>query len=428
MQVTGADPSNWPGFDNPPLDGVADGVGYYKMDEPSTLMATLIKRVEPSYISGAETPRTRQTYTLALKQVIAKDAVTRSIIKHKVEWSSAYTTDLMTVVTSEELIPDNEKRTRFQERKDELDFWEEVTGMGTNEAYYFHPLAFIDNMMRMEAYYEAVIHVTSEIKTAIVLNANGSVASAPDQGGYNGLANGYTNNNNIYSKKRNNDLSWFPTFKAYFYRGIGTEAKAKLAKDIENGNRKFAETNILELARHTKYTTDNDENIGGTNGSYNKDSPVPPTAENHFYEVRYRLSGTYRYRISSLREEYPAAFPDVPNNSELSSGFARIIPRLGANIIERDHISFDPWWSNSLEGCLGVRNGSGGSVPLSAGFTNKYKNISNHIEEILPELKGVYGRLYATVPSTVTEYTQHTKVWVQIDSLPDADYIINGGE
>ena len=305
-------------------------------------------------------PRTRQTYALALKQVIAKDAVARS---------------------------------------------------------------------RMVAYYEAVIHVTSEIKTAIVLNADGSVASSPDIGGYNGLANGYTVGSNIYSKKKSGTKSHFPTFKAYIYRGIGTEAKAKLAKDIENGNRKFAESNILELARHTKTTTANSVNTGGTNGSYNKDSPVPPTAEESFYEVRYRLSSTYRYRISSLREEYPAAFPDVSNNSELSSGFARIVPRLGANIIKRDNISFDPWKSKDLEGCFGVMSGSGSyAIAMTGTSASKYINISEFLEGKVPELKGVYGRLYATVPSVVTEYTQHTRVWVQINSLPDVDHIINGGE
>ncbi|HIO97923.1 MAG TPA: SH3 domain-containing protein, partial [Leucothrix sp.] len=134
VKVIGADPSIWPGFDNPPLDATADGVGYYKRDEPSTLMATLLKRVEPSYVSGTETPKVRASYVSAAKQMIAKDAVARSIIKHKVEWSSTYTADLMTVVTSEELIPDAEKRTRFQERKEELDFWDEVTGVGTSEA------------------------------------------------------------------------------------------------------------------------------------------------------------------------------------------------------------------------------------------------------------------------------------------------------
>jgi len=284
-------------------------------------------------------------------------------------------------------------------------------------------------MMRMEAYYEAVIHVTSEIKTAIVLNANGTVNSSQsfDSGGHNDLENGHTANSNVYSKKKSNTKSWFPTFKGYIYRGIGSEAKAKLSKDLENNNRNLSEEEILEFARHTKYKKDKDDNII-SNRDYNSGNPVPPTANNKFYEVNFRLSTTYRYRISTPKEDYSAAFPAVTNNQELTSGLETIVARSGVNVA-RTAVSFDPWKSKSLEGCLGVMSGSGSyAVAMTGTNASRYLNISEFLEGKVPELKGVYGRLHANQPSVVTEYDKHTRVWLKVESLPDVDYIINGGE
>ncbi|OWP83051.1 hypothetical protein BWK59_12590 [Flavobacterium davisii] len=270
---------------------------------------------------------------------------------------------------------------------------------------------------------EAVIHITSEIATEIEVDKNGKVISYPDYGAFNQQDEFYYGGK-LYSKEiliKGKKKSPFPTFKVYIYRG-NTEGEAikKLKQDIKFNTHENAEDTVLEIARHS-----------AKNLNYKKSGPVPPNTLENLYRIKYSKAEnkkhkvSYRYRIV---DNNSTNFPVIENyKDEYVKG--------AMNLGSRTSISIDPWLSDSLEGCIGLR-GVGGSNHPSCEETIKkqdkenykyiYHSINNYLEDIIPELTGVYGRRGFSSSSgttTVNEstYKEEINVFVLVDHLPDID-------
>ena len=149
---------------------------------------------------------------------------------------------------------------------------------------------------------EAVLYVSSEIATEIVVDRNGKITSYPDYGGFNGM-NEYKENGELYCKKLPNGKSAFPLYKLYIYRGNKTgEAVKKLKQDLENKTRENAESTILTIARHAQTN----------NKNYGKNGPIPPNTINSLYRVRYMQAWngkgkeSFRYRFVDNNTSNPA--------------------------------------------------------------------------------------------------------------------------
>ena len=266
---------------------------------------------------------------------------------------------------------------------------------------------------------EAVIYVTNEIATPIKVDKNGNLISYPDYGTYNGMSE-YKEGNNIYCKKISTSKSAFPTYRAYIYRGKKQgEAVKKLKQDIENNTHENAESTILEVARHSGDQNKNTLTQGG---------PIPSSPINKMFRIRYKTatnhSGktSYRYRIV---DDIATNFTVVKNiENEVSSG--------SMSIGSRSSISIDPWKSNSLIGCLGIRGKEGGNHSSyseeigdqsASNYKNIYHTLNNYLETIVPELTGVYGRRgYSSdgkIKVAVSKYDKEIKVFVLVDPLPE---------
>ena len=274
---------------------------------------------------------------------------------------------------------------------------------------------------------EAVIYVTNEIATEIKVDKDGKVVSYPDYGVYNGMSE-YKEDNKIYCKtatRKNKKgkivtVSIFPTYKAYIYRGkkIG-EAIKKLKQDIANNTRENAESTVLEVARHSGDQNKNTLTQGG---------PTPSSSISKMFRIRYKTASnhsgktSYRYRIV---DDIASNFTVVKNvKQEVSSG--------GMSIGSRSSISIDPWISQALIGCLGIRGQGGGNHSSCAqemndqsasNYKNIYHSLNNYLETIIPELTGVYGRRgYSSsgkVNVAISKYDKETRVYVLIDPLPE---------
>ena len=274
---------------------------------------------------------------------------------------------------------------------------------------------------------EAIIYVTNEIASEIKVDKDGKIISYPDYGVYNGIKE-YKEGEKIYCKtttRKNRKgkimtISVFPTFKAYIYRGkkIG-EALQKLKQDIENKTYENAETTILEVARHSGEQNKNTLTQGG---------PIPSSSINKMFRIRYKTATnhagkvSYRYRIV---DDVAANFTVVKDvKSEVSSG--------SMSIGNRSSISIDPWISQALIGCLGIRATGGGNHSSCAkemedqsasNYKNIYHSLNNYLESVIPELTGVYGRRgYSStgkINVLASEYDKETKVYVLIDPLPE---------
>ena len=268
---------------------------------------------------------------------------------------------------------------------------------------------------------EAVLYITSEIATEIVVDKNGKITSYPDYGGYNGIDE-YQEGGKIYTKKLPDGKSAFPVYKMYIYRGNKAgEAVKKLKQDIENKTHENAEKNIITVARHAQTN----------NKDYGKSGPVPPNTLNSLYRLKYKHATndagkeSYRYRIVDNNTSNFPVSKDIKNEVENGS------MTLGS----RGSISIDPWKSKDLIGCVGIRNLDGGNHSSCSArmtkenikSTTKYKfiyhSLNNYLESVIPELTGIYGRrgfsYSGDVNVKISDYKEETKVFVLVDPLPE---------
>jgi flagellum-specific peptidoglycan hydrolase FlgJ len=268
---------------------------------------------------------------------------------------------------------------------------------------------------------EAIIYVTSEIATAIEVDKNGEIVSYPDSGAFNGQEE-YKEGDKIYCKKISSTKSAFPTYKTYVYRGnVVGEALKKLKQDLEHKTFKNAESTVLELARHTL----------SNNKNYLKEGPTPPNSVDKLYRLSYKTATnskdkvSYRYRIVDLNA---ANFPVIKDyKKEYQNG--------AMSLGTRGSISIDPWNSNGLIGCVGIRGSKGVNHPSTKETYSKqdkinykyiYHSINNYLEGVIPELTGIYGRRgFSTTEGTVkvaaSTYDHEVKVYILIDPLPEID-------
>ena len=148
------------------------------------------------------------------------------------------------------------------------------------------------------------------------------------------------------SKKISATKSAFPLYKMYIYRGskIG-EAVKKLKQDIENKTHENAESTVLTIARHAQ----------SNNKDYGKSGPLPPNTINKLYRVRYMQAWnhankeSFRYRIVD----------DNASNLKPLNDFKKEVSSGAMTLGNRGSISIDPWNSNGLIGCIGVRSADG---------------------------------------------------------------------
>lgn len=265
---------------------------------------------------------------------------------------------------------------------------------------------------------EAVLYITSEIATEIVVDKNGKITSYPDYGGFNGM-NEYKEGDKIYAKKLPNGKSAFPLFKMYIYRGnkIG-EAVQKLKQDIENKTHENAEPTILTVARHAQKN----------NKNYNSEGPLPPNTIKSLYRIRYMQAWnhagkeSFRYRIVS----------DNNSNMKPINDFREEVSKGAMSLGSRGSISIDPWSSAGLIGCVGIRKSDGKTHPScekeypnqdATNYKFIYHALNNYLESIIPELTGVYGRRgYSSngkVAVAESTYKEEIKVFVLADPLPE---------
>ncbi len=266
---------------------------------------------------------------------------------------------------------------------------------------------------------EAVIYITNEIATAIEVDKNGKLVSYPDKGYYNGQLE-FKEGDKIYCKKISATQSAFPTYKAYIYRGnVAGEAIKKLKQDIAFKTFENAESTVLELARHSGDSKNK-------NMDYGKSGPVPPNKMSNLYRLKYKQAWndkgkeSFRYRIVDSNQNN---FPEIKDyKKEHQSG--------GMSIGSRGSISIDPWSSTGLIGCLGVRGAKGKVLPSikdeindqsNSNYKFIYHGLNNYLEEIIPELTGIYGRRgYSSsgkIDVAISQYEKETKVYVLIDGL-----------
>lgn len=265
---------------------------------------------------------------------------------------------------------------------------------------------------------EAVLYITSEIATEIVVDKNGKRTSYPDYGGFNGM-NEYKEGDKIYAKKLPNGKSAFPLFKMYIYRGnkIG-EAVQKLKQDIENKTHENAEPTVLTVARHAQTN----------NKDYSSKGPIPPNTINSLYRIRYMQAWNH-----AGKESFRYRFVDN-NTSNLKplNDFTKEVSSGAMTLGSRSSISIDPWKSKDLIGCLGIRNSDGSNHSscgsemgdLSASnYKFVYHALNNYLETIIPELTGVYGRRGYSSKGKISvkpsQYNEEIKVFALVDNLPE---------
>ena len=265
---------------------------------------------------------------------------------------------------------------------------------------------------------EAVLYITSEIATEIIVDKNGKITSYPDYGGFNGM-NEYKEGDKIYAKKLPNGKSAFPLYKMYIYRGnkIG-EAVQKLKQDIENKTHENAEPTVLTVARHAQTN----------NKDYSSKGPIPPNTINSLYRIRYMQAWNH-----AGKESFRYRFVDN-NTSNLKplNDFTKEVSSGAMTLGSRSSISIDPWKSKDLIGCLGIRNSDGSNHSscgsemgdLSASnYKFVYHALNNYLETVIPELTGVYGRRgYSSkgkIPVKPSQYKEEIKVFALVDNLPE---------
>ena len=265
---------------------------------------------------------------------------------------------------------------------------------------------------------EAVFYISSEIATEIKVDKEDKIVSYPDSGGYNGMKE-YKEGNNLYCKKISTQKSAYPLYKMYIYRGskIG-EAVKKLKQDLENKTHENAESTILTVARHAQTN----------NKDYGKSGPLPPNSIGKLYRIRYMQARnhankeSFRYRIVD----------DNTSNLKPLNDFAKEVSSGAMTLGSRGSISLDPWNSNGLIGCVGIRNSDGKTHPScekeyphqdSVNYKFIYHALNNYLESIVPELTGVYGRRgYSSngkVAVAASKYKEEVKVFVLADPLPE---------
>ncbi|OXB10960.1 hypothetical protein B0A81_03075 [Flavobacterium plurextorum] len=265
---------------------------------------------------------------------------------------------------------------------------------------------------------EAILYITSEIATEIKVDRNGRIETYPDYGGFNGM-NEYKEAGKIYCKKLPNGKSAFPLYKMYVYRGNKTgEAIKKLKQDIKYKSYENAESTILTVARHTQ----------SNNKNYASKGPIPPNNLNSLYRIRYMQawnhSGKESFRYRFVDDNVSNLRPLENLRLEVSSG--------AMTLKGRSSISIDPWKSKDLIGCLGIRNSDGtnhsscGSEMGDLSASNYkfiYHALNNYLENVIPELTGVYGRRgYSSNERIVvkeSKYKEEIKVFALIDNLPE---------
>ncbi|NML40199.1 DUF4280 domain-containing protein [Chitinophaga sp. G-6-1-13] len=188
----------------------------------------------------------------------------------------------------------------------------------------------------------------------------------------------------------------YPTYKMFVYKGENAgDAKKKLDQDIGSGSHGNAAL-LMELARHTR---DNNTTYYKTGG------PVPPTGLNgqpEYYAMNYVISETARYRVVLDKT-------DTNLKTVLASPY-------------RGGISVDPFVSGDLEGCLGIRNGTGGYFQQIAGINKvKYFNsLNDKLTDLMPELKNIYRTTKGKGKMAVAfDEKKEALFYVKVDPLPE---------
>lgn len=188
----------------------------------------------------------------------------------------------------------------------------------------------------------------------------------------------------------------YPTYKMYIYKGENAgDAKKKLDQDIGSGSHGNAAL-MMELARHTR---DNNTSYYKTGG------PVPPTGLNgqpEYYAMNYVISETARYRVVLDKT-------DTNMKTILASPY-------------RGGISVDPFVSGDLEGCLGIRNGTGGYFQQIAGINKVtyFNNLNDKLVDLMPELKNIYRPTKGKGKMAVAfDEKKEALFYVKVDPLPE---------
>lgn len=188
----------------------------------------------------------------------------------------------------------------------------------------------------------------------------------------------------------------YPTYKMFVYKGENAgDAKKKLDQDIGSGAHGNAAL-MMELARHTR---DNNTSYYKTGG------PVPPTGLNgqpEYYAMNYVISETARYRVVIDKT-------DTNLKTILASPY-------------RGGISVDPFVSGDLEGCLGIRNGTGGYFQQIAGMNKAtyFNNLNDKLIGLMPELKNIYRTQKGKGKMAVDfDEKKEALFYVKVDPLPE---------
>lgn len=188
----------------------------------------------------------------------------------------------------------------------------------------------------------------------------------------------------------------YPTYKMFVYKSENAgDAKKKLDQDIGSGSHGNA-TLLMELARHTR---DNNTSYYKTGG------PIPPTGLNgqpEYYAMNYVISGTARYRVVLDKT-------DTNMKTILNTPY-------------RGGISIDPFVSGDLEGCLGIRNGTGGYFQQIAGINNTvyFNSLNDKLVDLQPELKNIYRTTTGKGKMAVAfDATKEALFHVKVDPLPE---------
>ncbi|HEY9261834.1 DUF4280 domain-containing protein [Chitinophaga sp.] len=188
----------------------------------------------------------------------------------------------------------------------------------------------------------------------------------------------------------------YPTYKMFVYKGENAgDAKKKLDQDIGSGSHGNAAL-LMEVARHTR---DNNTSYYKTGG------PIPPTGLNgqpEYYAMNYVISGTARYRV-------------ILDKTDTNMKTILTTPYRGG-------ISIDPFVSGDLEGCIGIRNGTGGYFQQIAGINNTvyFNNLNDKLVDLLPELKNIYRTTTGKGKMAVAfDATKEALFYVKVDPLPE---------
>ncbi|MBC9928942.1 DUF4280 domain-containing protein [Chitinophaga qingshengii] len=188
----------------------------------------------------------------------------------------------------------------------------------------------------------------------------------------------------------------YPTYKMFIYKGENAgDAKKKLEQDIGSGSHGNAAL-LMELARHTR---DNNTTYYKTGG------PVPPTSLNgqpEYYAMNYVITETARYRVVLDKT-------DTNMKTILASPY-------------RGGVSVDPFVSGDLEGCLGIRNGTGGYFQPIANINKAtyFNSLNDKLVDLMPELKNIYRTQKGKGKMAVDfDEKKEALFYVKVDPLPE---------